>query len=371
MRLSTNEPISAAASVSDVSAKIPVSALPNTDADDLEEMDLKWQMAMLTVRARRYIQRRGRNLGTNGPTSIGFDMSKVAAEPQRRNVPVETSTSNALVSQCDEEPTNYALMAFTSSSSSFDNEIVSCSKACTKAFATLQSHYDKSDESLPPSPIYDRYRSGDGYHDVPPPYIGTFMPPKPDLVFHNEPDLNETVHTTFNVELSPTKPNNALHVVPTAVITKSKLVPIFAARPVTTAVLKYHVTRPRPAKPIVTKPHLPPIRHINHSPSPKASNFPPKVTAVKAPMVNAAMGNISYLVDFKEFDGVYVAFGGGAKGGKITGNGITRTGKLDFEDVYFVKELQFNLFSVSQMCDKQNSVFFTDSECFVLSPDFK
>nr|GEY66304.1 hypothetical protein [Tanacetum cinerariifolium] len=150
----TNESISAAASVSAVSAKIHVSALPNVDslsndviysffasqsnspqldnddlkqidADDLEEMDLKWQMAMLTVRARRFLQRTRRNLGANGPTSMGFDMSKVecynchrkghfarecrspkdtrrngAAEPQRRNVPVETSTSNALVSQC-------------------------------------------------------------------------------------------------------------------------------------------------------------------------------------------------------------------------------------------------------------------------------
>nr|GEX80601.1 hypothetical protein [Tanacetum cinerariifolium] len=101
----------------------------------------------------------GRNLEANGPTSIGFDMSKVecynchrkghfarecrspkdtrrngAAEPQKRSVPVETTTSNALVSQCDgvgsydwsfqaeEEPTNYALMAFSSLSSSFDNE---------------------------------------------------------------------------------------------------------------------------------------------------------------------------------------------------------------------------------------------------------
>ncbi|GJU53548.1 ribonuclease H-like domain-containing protein [Tanacetum coccineum] len=53
--------------------------------------------------------------------------------------------------------------------------------------------------------------------------------------------------------------------------------------------------------------------------------------------------NMSYLSDFKEFDG----------------------------DVYFVKELQFNLFSVSQMCDKKNSVLFTDTGCFVLSPDFK
>ncbi|GJZ32209.1 putative ribonuclease H-like domain-containing protein [Tanacetum coccineum] len=67
-----------------------------------------------------------------------------------------------------------------------------------------------------------------------------------------------------------------------------------------------------------------------------------------------------------------VTFGGGShKEGKITGKGTLKTGKLDFEDVYFVKELQFNLFSVSQMCDKKNSVLFTDTGCFVLSPDFK
>nr|GEV96808.1 putative ribonuclease H-like domain-containing protein [Tanacetum cinerariifolium] len=71
------------------------------------------------------------------------------------------------------------------------------------------------------------------------------------------------------------------------------------------------------------------------------------------------------------FNGWYVAFGGGAKGGKVTEKGIIRTGKLDFKDVYFVKELHFNLFSVSQTCDKKNNVLFTDTKCFVLSPDFK
>nr|GEV09374.1 hypothetical protein [Tanacetum cinerariifolium] len=225
------------ASVSTVSAKIPVSALPNVDtlsnidADDLEEMDLKWQMALLSMRARRFLQRTERNLGANGPTSMGFDMSKVecynchrkghfvrecrspkdirrngAAEPQKRDVPIETSTSNALVSQCDgvgsysrsfqaeEEPTNYALMAFTSSSSS--------------------SSENESDESFPPSPIYDRYQSGDGYHAVPPLYTRTFMLPKPDLVFHNAPNNAETAHTAFNVKLSPTKPDTYLSLNP-------------------------------------------------------------------------------------------------------------------------------------------------------------
>ncbi|GJY36885.1 hypothetical protein Tco_0422263 [Tanacetum coccineum] len=82
-------------------------------------------------------------------------------------------------------------------------------------------------------------------------------------------------------------------------------------------------------------------------------------------------GNMSYLSDFREFDRGYVTFVGGAKRGKITSKGTLKTGKLDFEDVYFVNELQFNLFSVSQMCDKNNSVLFIDTRCFVLSPDFK
>nr|GFC03381.1 hypothetical protein [Tanacetum cinerariifolium] len=114
-------------------------------------------------------------------------------------------------------------------------------------------------------------------------------------------------------------PNPQRHVVPTAVITKSKLVHINDARPVTTAVPKPHVTRPRPAKPIVTKPHSSLRRHINRSPSPKAINFPPKVTVVKAPMVNAAKGNMSYLSDFEDLNGGYVAFGGNPKDGKISG----------------------------------------------------
>ncbi|GKA28160.1 ribonuclease H-like domain-containing protein [Tanacetum coccineum] len=82
-------------------------------------------------------------------------------------------------------------------------------------------------------------------------------------------------------------------------------------------------------------------------------------------------GNKSYLTDYQDIDGGFVAFAGSPKGGKITGKGKIRTGKLDFEDVYFVKELKFNLFSVSQMCDKKNSVLFTETECLVLSPDFK
>nr|GEU30633.1 hypothetical protein [Tanacetum cinerariifolium] len=551
---STNESVSVVASVSTASPKSNSLHLENDnlkqiDADDLEEMDLKWQMAMLPMRARRFLQKTERNLGANGTTSIGFDMLKVKCnnchrrghfarecmspkdirrnvpvEPQKRNVLVETSTSNALVLQYDgvgsydwsfqakKEPTNYALMAFTSSSSSnsdnekfekaeqerdelklklekfqtslknlsqllasqtndktrlgYDNQVFTSSMFdCDEMFSY------ESDVTMPASPVYDRYHSGEGYHAVPPPYTGTFMPPKPDLVFHDAPNVNETIHTAFNVKLSPTKPDknlphshspsvpiiedwdsdsedayaaeptqNALsfvqptkqvkplrpsvkpakhlipanhpkkdfpkskghinsrnrkacfvcksmthlindrdyyekkiaqtparnhaqrgnhlyyakmthpnpqrYAVPTTVLTMSKLVPLTAARLVTTVVPHHNVTRPRPAKTVVTKPLSPPRRTINRSSSPKPSNFPHKVTTVKAHKGNPhhalkdkgvidsgclrhMIGNMSYLTNFEEINGGYISFGRNPKGRKITGKG-----KISTEEIY-------------------------------------
>nr|GFD13988.1 hypothetical protein [Tanacetum cinerariifolium] len=87
-----------------------------------------------------------------------------------------------------------------------------------------------------------------------------------------------------------TLPNPQRHAVPAVTLTQSKHVPVTAARPVSTDAPKISVTRPRQAKTVVTKTNSPPIRHINRSPSPKASNFLPRVNAVKVPVVNAAKG---------------------------------------------------------------------------------
>ncbi|GJV01105.1 putative ribonuclease H-like domain-containing protein [Tanacetum coccineum] len=81
--------------------------------------------------------------------------------------------------------------------------------------------------------------------------------------------------------------------------------------------------------------------------------------------------NMSYLTDYEEIDRGYVAFGRNPKGEKITRKCTIKTDNLDFENVYLVRELKFNLFSVSQMCDKKNSVLFNDTKCIVLSPNFK
>nr|GEW39266.1 hypothetical protein [Tanacetum cinerariifolium] len=336
----TNELVSAALSVSAICAKIPVSSLLNVDS-------LSNVMAMLTMRARRFLQRTGRNLRENGPTSMGFNMSKVecynchrkghfarecrspkdtrrnsAAEPQRRNVPVETTTSNALVSQCDgvgsydwsfqaeEEPTNYALMAFSSSSSSSDNEVSdSEDESETKTPQNVPNFVQPSEQVKSRRPSVQ--------------HVEIFIPPKPaslkptsndtrrnrkacfvcksldhlikDCDYHDKKMAQPTARNhadmgNHKLYAQMPHPNPQRHMVPAVVLTQSKPVPITVARLVSTDVPKTSVTRPKKVKPVVTKPNSPTRRHTNRSPSLKVSNSPPRVTAVKASMVNAAQG---------------------------------------------------------------------------------
>nr|GEY34380.1 putative ribonuclease H-like domain-containing protein [Tanacetum cinerariifolium] len=79
--------------------------------------------------------------------------------------------------------------------------------------------------------------------------------------------------------------------------------------------------------------------------------------------------NKCYLIEYEDYDGGFVSFGDGK--GRISGKGKIKIRTLDFDDVYFCKELKYNLFSMSQICDKKNNVLFTDTECLVLSSNFK
>nr|GEV25154.1 putative ribonuclease H-like domain-containing protein [Tanacetum cinerariifolium] len=166
---------------------------------------------------------------------------------------------------------------------------------------------------------------------------------------------------------------------------------VSAARRVNTVATRPNVNDALPTTYSYFKTHSPIKRPFNQKSAAKTKNFNEKVNTARVNnvttvgpkvVVSAAVGNRdnvvkhmtgnkSYLTDYQEIDGGFVAFGGNAKGGKITKKCKIRTGKLDFKDVYFVKELNFNLFSVSQMCDKKNSVLFIDTECVVLSHDFK
>nr|GEY91347.1 putative ribonuclease H-like domain-containing protein [Tanacetum cinerariifolium] len=243
-------------------------------------------------------------------------------------------------------------------------------------------------DSWPPSNLYDRFVPSGGYHVVPPPVAGTFMPPKSDLVFHTPPS-NENEHLAFNVQLSLTKPEQDLSSRPSAPIIEDWYAPMNHSK---FPLHKVSAAAPPKSQPVLTtaaRPSKSPLRrHFPRHPSSKPSTSPPSVTVAKPSAGNPQQalkdkgfinsgcsrhmtGNMSYLFDFEELNEGYVAFGGNPKGGKITGKGKIKTGKLDFDDVYFEKELKFNLFSVSQMCDKKNSFLFTNTECLVLPSDFK
>nr|GEW21199.1 putative reverse transcriptase domain, ribonuclease H-like domain, aspartic peptidase domain protein [Tanacetum cinerariifolium] len=309
---------------------------------------------------------------TTKSVSVAASVSAIYAKMLVSSLPNVDSLNNASY-QAEEEPANYALMAFLSLSSSSDNEVPSCSK--------------ESDESWAPTSLYDRFQPSDGYHAIPPPYAETFMPPKPELVFNTAPTDVETDHYAFTIQLSPTKPDQDLYhpnrpstpIIEDWVFdsedefeTKSKPVSITAVRSVSDVVSKIKVTQPRHTKPIVTKTNSPIRKHLTYSLSLKVSNSSPKVTAVKALVVSAAQG----MKGKWELNGEHVAFEGNPKGGKISGKGKIRTGKLDFDDVYFVKELKFNLFSVSQMIhmDLSGPTFVRSlnkkSYCLIVTDDY-
>ncbi|GJZ72979.1 putative ribonuclease H-like domain-containing protein [Tanacetum coccineum] len=324
----------------------------------------------------------------------------------------------------------------------------------------------------------DKYKSGEGYHVVPPPYTGNSIPPKPDLVLadkdeyvfsesvtsvpaiatsevktikskpksiseplikdwisdsenENEIEFKSRQRKSINTKVKFVKSNEHVkspkdsvkkvenykqaeyprkNYQSPRVLMKSGLktlntarqnslritISVSIARPINTAYPRPIVNSARPVSNTFNRAHSHDRRPLTKFITNKNSNFNEKVNIVRGnvttvrpkAVVNPQQDlkdkgvidsgcsrhmtrNKSYLTDYEEIDGGFVAFGGHFKGGKIIGKGKIRTGKLDFKDVYFVKELKFNLFCVSQMCDKKNSVLFTDTECVVLSPYFK
>ncbi|GJY77871.1 putative ribonuclease H-like domain-containing protein [Tanacetum coccineum] len=245
-------------------------------SNDIEEMDLKWQLALLSMRTRREYK---------GPRNQ--DSRNRNQDSSRRTVNVEETSSKAMVA--------------------IDGG----------------------------SQITDKSRKGMGfvsYNAVPPPLTGLFSLPKFDL-------SNSSLEEFHQPEFEGYGPQTSKRDFPKAVNT---------ARPnsaVVNAMRENQVNAVKASACWVWRPT-------------KLNKFYPQKEDqgyIDSRFSRHITWNMSYLLKFKEFDGGYVTFRGGAKGGKINGKGTLKTGKLDFEDVYFVKELQFNLFSVSQICDKKNN----------------
>nr|GEU82511.1 hypothetical protein [Tanacetum cinerariifolium] len=266
---STNASVSAVASVSAASSKVPVSALPNVDnlsdaviysffasqsnspqldnddlkqidVDDLEEMDLKWQMSMQTMRAR----------------SVMVLVAMIGAFRQIKNQ--QTMPSWHLPPQVQ------------------------------------QAH----------PVLIMRYKSEDGYHAVPPPYTGTFMPPKPDLVFHDAFTVSVTVPLSLMLNIVPLSLTRIC-------LSKIGLLPLSLKIGSLTQKMNMRGVKGN----WVWKPKCTVLDHVSSNPQHALKDK----GVIDSGYSRHMIGNISHLYEFKEINRGYVAFGGNPKGGKITG----------------------------------------------------
>ncbi|GJY10958.1 hypothetical protein Tco_0379143 [Tanacetum coccineum] len=397
--------------------------LDQIDHDDLEEMDLKWQVAMLYMR--------------NG------DAGYRSRDNTRRTVPVETSNAlvvqdNALIMQdglgydwsyiAQDEPTEFALMAYTLGSDTElglesvevqliihqKNKAVYEEKIAVLEFKVKDKGYgvqlSESDSEVPTSVFDSRSRDGDdnqtndkfkksnGYHAVPPPLTGNYMPPLADLSFEGLDDsiyratANKTSVSTSKGEASVTQTSNISVEMPKVdsmrtngviiedwnesikqdvkpkmvtqnpkvdrrdwnrKISKGKVNTVRVNR-VNTAKQKAvcnvkgkRVTTVKASAGCVWRPKKNDLNNVSKDNSrswiSKRGN-PQQALKYKGMFYSGCSRHVTrnkaLLTNYQDFDGGFVAFGGSTRGGKITGIGKIRTNNIDIEDVFFVKELK-------------------------------
>ncbi|GKA31684.1 ribonuclease H-like domain-containing protein, partial [Tanacetum coccineum] len=455
--------------------------------DDLEEMDLKWNMALLRMRARKFYQRTGRKITIDGSNTagkpviiedtsenammtldgVGFDWSDMAEEQVQTNMTLMAFSDSevytdkscskgclknheALKKQCDDlliklNDSEFKTATYKRGLATLENQIVTYKKnevrfseevvvlkreVCCKEYelgvlrAELErvkqekdgidfkiKGFDESTKALDAmleSQRTDKNKQGLGYNAVAPLHLIILnSPTKLDLSYSGLDEFKEP-------EFNGNGPRDSV-LKPTTVCDKESdnseentddsLEKVQVSDNETSSVespLKFDKDWKEkffyPANHVVSVKSKNKEKPVRRTVRPRVNTARPYVNTARAnrynfidargrskldnPQLNDKgfvdsgcsrhmTGNIAYLSNFQDFDGGNVTFGGGAIGGRISGIGTLKTDNLDFDDVYFVNELNYNLFSVSQMCDKRNYVLFTDTECLVLSPDFK
>nr|GEX86134.1 ribonuclease H-like domain-containing protein [Tanacetum cinerariifolium] len=299
----TIESVSAASSVFAICAKMPVSSLPNVDS-------------LSNAVIYSFFASQSSNDFFKGHEKILVLMDLLlwvlicpmwcVITATRRDILQGSVGSYDWSFQAEEEPANYALMALSSMSFSFNNEVVSCSKSCSKAYSQLQSHYDKLTADFRKSQ-FDVISYQTGLESV---EARLVVYKQNEFVFENDIKLLKLKHAETSIPTATPKPVSLKHtsngkrrnrkacfvcksldhlikdcdyhekkmaqptarnhahrgnqkdyaqmtyqnpqknMVPTAVLPQSKPVSITAVRPVSTAVPKIKVTQPKQVQPI-------------------------------------------------------------------------------------------------------------------------
>nr|GEU52801.1 hypothetical protein [Tanacetum cinerariifolium] len=434
------------------------------DEDDIKEIDIKWNMALLSMRADRYWKKTGKKISIQGTDMAGFDKLKVecfnchkmghfarecraprSQERIRRENYIQEENHDLVADE--EAPIEFSLMAKSSSDNEvFDNSL--CSKACKKNTDSLNSkitelskklgdtknmlyHYklglsqtlkkekegidskltgsltaSKDLDNLIGSQKSDKNKEDDTITDYtrPSPSVES----NPNDLQNNSSSLSKIGESTGSIlskhEIKFVKAADSPTVIKTnkdetvrkTSIKYAKMYRKTSKRPFQRK--SAGITQSRVPRVATVNARVPTVNRkfptVNRNFPAGNSNFSTpdlgnKGKAIKAsaywiwrPTYNTTnkgywdsgcsrymTGNISYLSDYEAFDGGYVSFGQG--GCNITSKGTIKTDKLKFKNVYFMKDLKYNLFSVSQIYDNKNSVLFTDSKCIMLGRNLK
>nr|GEU54520.1 putative ribonuclease H-like domain-containing protein [Tanacetum cinerariifolium] len=315
------------------------------DKDDMEEMDIKWNMALLSMRAHKFWKKIGKKISIQGTDAlkalmaidgVGWDWSFMENEEE----------DHALVAD-EEAPIEFALMAVLKVSSSASENGESTGGILSKHEIKFMRPAD--------SPIGEPKKLEQFEVPTVRKWVDHGRSWAKNNNTHKSMSPRPAIHKPYRPPMRPVRPN--MNVAQPKRTSFHKLAHSYSKRPFqrTSAMRKFPTgnTKFSTDNRIAGNSH----NHIDDK-----GNWDNGCS-------RHMTGNICYLSDYEPFDGGYVSFGQG--GCKITDKGTIKAGKLEFENVYFVKDLKYNLFSMSQICDNKNSVLFTDSECIVLGRDFK
>nr|GEX48140.1 hypothetical protein [Tanacetum cinerariifolium] len=300
----------------------------------------------------------------------------------RTTVPVETPTENALIAQDgiggydwsyqaeEETPTNYAFMALTSSGSSSSSSSSNSEEQIPESFVNSSELLENQTN-----------RSTNGYHEVPPPLTGNYMPPKRDLRLIDEhfdsesvdvstllSSADKTIDITHKGMLSTEEPKSVMknNFSPPIIEgwhsdddSEDELSPIVEVKTVKPSVEKLETVK-TPRETVKTAESHKPHKHYLRGNKRIWNNLMSHRLERNFKMINKVIicvvalsifnmcmikrmhmaGNKCHLTDFEAFDGGFVSFGD--EKGRISGKGKIKTGKLDFDDVYFCIKRECN-----------------------------
>nr|GEW03412.1 putative ribonuclease H-like domain-containing protein [Tanacetum cinerariifolium] len=278
IRVASNSQDTACAYIASQSSgsQIKFEDINQIDEDGIEEMDIKWNMALLSMRTDRFWKKTGKKISIQGIDVAGFDKSKVecfnchkmghfARECRAPRSQDRGRRDNYRQGSKVEEQASKALMAI---------DGVGWTRVIWRMMKIIM-------HCLLESQRLDKNKEGLGYSDVPPPLAQVYSPPKKDLSWTGLLELADDTVTDYS-RLAPT-------IETTDRSTETKTAKVETAKPA----VKYAAM------------------YKNH-----------QKVLMKFPTGNTK-------------------FSPGDLGGcKITGKGTIKTGKLEFENVYFVKDLK-------------------------------